>query len=354
MIKRPMLYLAVLAAVLTAVLVPALSRATPPGRNGAIAFDRFRFVNSPLRREIWVSSPNGSGLRRITSVPANYVDSDPSWAPDGSKLLFSRCAPLKGAPCDGRETIWSVGSDGSHLRMLSPACRRKSTTRAAFAQCPDDGQAAYSPNGHLIADIRYDGVPGIAIGDRNFRQVRLLHPFGATHGAPDIDALAWSPDGDRLAFSVHNDGGKRFKPVGGRAVFVIGTNGRGLQRVTPWKLHAGGIGELDWSSDGKNILFRSITEFDDSPGPSWGDIYTIHPDGSGLRRLTHFASGIGIQLGSYSPEGGQIVFTTTDGGTPGPASNWPDVFVMRADGRHVTPVTRTKNWEGSPRWGTAG
>jgi len=355
---RPTPYQAVLAAVLAAafasVLLPALSQATAPGRNGEIAFARYRFMNSPLRREIWVTAPNGSGLRRVTVAPANSLDSDPSWAPDGSKLLFSRCAPLNGAPCDGRQTIWSVNADGSHVLMLSRACRRKGTNRAAFARCPDDGQAVYSPRGALIADIRYNGVPGIAISDSNLRHVRALLPFGGNAGVPDIDALAWSPDATRLAFSAHNDNGKRFKPIGGRAIYVINSNGRGLHRVTPWNLHAGGIGELDWSPDGNRILFRSITQFLESPGPSAGDIYTIHSDGTALQRLTHFPVGTGIQLGSYSPGGSQLVFATNDGGTRSPGSAFPDVFVMRADGSQITPVTRTTNWEGTPQWGPAG
>lgn len=348
------LYLAVLAGTLAAVLLPPLSHATPPGKNGEIAFARYRFVNSPLRREIWVAEPGGSGARRISHAPANYLDSDPSWAPNGSKVLFSRCAPSKGAVCEGRQTIWSVSSDGSHQHMLSRACRRTGTSRAAFARCPEDGQGAYSPSGDRIAFLRYVGLPEIAIADSHLRHVHALRPFGSGRGAPDIDALAWSPDGRRLAFSVHNDNGKRHKPVGGRAVYVVNVNGNGLRRVTPWKLEAGGIGELDWSPDGTRLLFRSVTYANDNPGPSAGDIYTIRPDGSGLRRLTNLAAGSGIQLGSYSPDGKQIVFSTNDGGTTGPGSGWPDVFVMHADGTHITPVTRTKNWEGTPQWGAAG
>jgi len=338
----------------TAVIVPPLSDASSSGGNGEIAFAKFRFVNSPLREEIWVANPNGNGLRRITKARANYLDSYPSWSPDGSSLLFTRCAPMKGSPCGGRSTVWSVDSDGGHVHMLSARCHRRGATRAAFARCPDDGQAAYSPRGSRIAFFRYNGVPGIGIANNHFRKVRLLFPFGRKPGAPDLDAFAWSPDGSRLAFAVHNDNGRHYKPVGGRAIYIINVDGSGLHRVTPWKLHAGGIGELDWSPDGSHILFRSITQFLDSPGPSAGDVYTIHPDGTGLQRLTHFPPGVGIQLGSYSPVGTQIVFTTTDGATQGPASDWPDVFVMHADGTHITPVTRTKNWEGVPQWGSAG
>jgi Tol biopolymer transport system component len=238
--------------------------------------------------------------------------------------------------------------------MLSKTCHRTGTTRAAFARCPDDGQAAYSPRGNKVAFVRYTGVPGIAIANGHLRTVRSLFPFGRKPSAPDIDAIAWSPDGRRLAFAVHNGGSKRYKPIGGRAIYVVNINGTGLHRVTAWNLHAGGIGELDWSPDGSNILFRSITQFLDSPGPSAGDIYTIHPDGTGLQRLTDFPVETGIQLGSYSADGTQIVFTTNDAATEGPASNWPDVFTMRANGTHITPVTRTKNWEGAPQWGSAG
>lgn len=352
--RMQFLILAVLASLSTAVLVPALSRATPLGRTGEIAFARFRFVNSPLREEIWVVSPNGSGLKRLTRVSANVTDSSPTWSRDGSKLLFVRCAPRNGHACEGRQTIWSVDADGSHLHMLSRACRRTGSSRSAFARCPDDAQAAYSPDGHRIAYLRYTGIPEIAVADTNLRHVHPLLPFGK-HGVPDIDGLAWSPDGTQLAFTVHNDTGKRFKPVGGRAVFVVDLDGSGLRRVTPWKLHAGGLGELDWSPDGRNILFRSYAAHGLGPGPPDGDIYSIHPDGTGLRRLTHFPVGTGVQLGSYSPDGKQIVFTTQHGATPnsGPFP-WPDIFVMRADGSNVIPLTRTKNWEGLPQWRPAG
>jgi TolB protein len=226
--------------------------------------------------------------------------------------------------------------------MLDRQCTKVGRT------CPDDSGGRYSPDGSRIAVERYNGVPGIAIADANLGSAHSVFPFRDQKGVPNVDGLAWSPDGKELAFTADNDNGKRFKPVGGRALFVIGVDGKGLRRLTPWKLEAGG--ELAWSPDGTRILFRTITAASDDPGPSDGDIYTIDPDGTGLRRLTHLRTG--VELGSYSPDGMEIVFTTTAGATTGPASAFPDVFTMNADGSDITPLTRTKNWEGTPDWGT--
>jgi TolB protein len=349
--RRRSLSLVVLAGVLTAMASSAPSQATPPGRNGEIAFARFRIKSdNPAWEEIWVVSPNGSGLRRVFKVRANSIDSNPTWAPDGSKLLFWHCAARNGRWCAGRQTLWSVDADGSRLRMLSPRCRRSGSSRAAFARCPDDGQGAYSPDGRSIAFVRYVGVPEIAIADSDLRHVRALLPFGPDAYAPDLGAPAWSPDGRRLAFSVQNDRGKHFEPVGGRAVFVININGSGLHRVTPWKVGAGP--DVDWSPDGRHVLFDTQL----SSGLS-GDIYSVHPDGTGLQQLTHFPVGDSTQLGSYSPDGSQIVFATQFGATGVPGSAGaakPDLFVMRADGSNMIQVTRTSNWEGTPQWGPAG
>jgi Tol biopolymer transport system component len=150
---------------------------------------------------------------------------------------------------------------------------------------------------------------------------------------------------------VHNDHSERYKPLGGRAIFVINADGTGLRRATAWKLNAGGLGELAWSPDGSRILFHSVAQFSDDPNLSTGDLYTIHPEGTGLERITHLPAGTGVQLGSYSPDGTKIVFATTNGATASPGSFYPDVFTMNAGGGDITPVTRTKNWEGTPSWG---
>jgi Tol biopolymer transport system component len=48
---------------------------------------------------------------------------------------------------------------------------------------------------------------------------------------------------------------------------------------------------------------------------------------------------------SYSPDGRFI--TVALGGV----DDQPDVFVMRADGTALQPVTRTPSWDSAPDWG---
>ena len=87
-----------------------------------------------------------------------------------------------------------------------------------------------SPDGQWIAFVDLpahgQGEAAIALVDRAGK----LRPL--CKGWSDIDGLAWSPGGTEVAFTVHNDNGKRVKPVGGRALFVIRANGTGLRRLT--------------------------------------------------------------------------------------------------------------------------
>ena len=87
----------------------------------------------------------------------------------------------------------------------------------------------------------------------------------------------WSPDGRQLLFvRKWNDGSKQ-------AIYTVDAKGGRIRRVTPFALRAGDW--PDWSPDGTRILFRS-PETDDF---LHSNLYTIRPDGSGLRQVTHAA-----------------------------------------------------------------
>jgi Tol biopolymer transport system component len=79
------------------------------------------------------------------------------------------------------------------------------------------------------------------------------------HGSP-----AWSPDGTRIAFIL-----------GGRLT-IANRDGSGLRSIAPtWLVTADAYTRPAWSPDG-----RWLAVVKDN-----GDLYVLHPDGTGLRRV---------------------------------------------------------------------
>jgi Tol biopolymer transport system component len=93
--------------------------------------------------------------------------------------------------------------------------------------------------------------------------------------------------------------------------------------------------------DGKLILFeRSRTR---STATSTRSI----PDGTGLHKLTDYDSTTIVLSYSFSPDGRWVTFAKS--GVGGES----DVFVMRADGSDIHPVTQTTLPDSAPDWGPA-
>jgi TolB protein len=305
------------AAVIAAAGVAAtLSQATAPGTNGRIVFQRYELHDAPYSARIMVTTSDGSGQRKITRGGQGVVDDQPDWAPDGSQIVFERKTPAS--------HIWTVSPDGRTQRRLSPPCPPGAHTGR---RCPDDAFPAYSPDGTTIAFVRYRGAGGqmVMVADAHLRNARRI----AIGFEP-----AWSPDGKQLVFVR--------KPAKYQALYVANVDGSGLRRITPWRVRAGE--HPDWSPDGRRILFTGGSE-------DRGNLYTIRPDGTGLRQLTHFRGLTKMSAGSYSPDGQSIVFATVVGAVNPPGATLADVFVMTADGTDIRPVTRARNWDGSPDWG---
>jgi TolB protein len=322
-----------------AMLVPLAHGAEP---DGAIAYMRYRFVNKPLRSEIWVTNADGAGARKLEAVGPNVVDEQPDWSPDGTSIAFDRCPDAGQGVCG----IYAIRADGSGLTRLTPRC----PPHGSLPRCVDDVSPAYSPDGRHLALVRASGpmrfgrprAIELMVGDLRLRHLRRVAWSGPYRGVPS--GAAWSPDGTRLAFT--NDLGTNGRTRS--ALYVVNAGGGGLRRVTPFALQA--TDDPDWSPDGSAILFRGGPGRDIEPGG--GNLYSIRSDGAGLRQLTHFPNTLGVvHSGSFSPDGQSIVFATSYGATRRWATQHPDLFVMRADGTDMRPVTRTINWDDAPDWG---
>jgi Tol biopolymer transport system component len=338
-----LLVAALIAALVGTAITASRSGATTPGRNGLIAFTRYRLQNAPLWSEIFVANPDGSGARRVSHSPTAVEDDQARWSPDGSWIVFDRCTA--NGPC----SVWLVRPDGTGQRRLTPLCHSN-------AVCNDESGPSFTPDGRRIVLTREwgrvkhtrlgDQIEHSAIAERNLdgSGLKIIRQLDGYRG--DLQAPRISPDGNLLLFDRYNSASAR--PAGGDALFVTGMNGGALRRLTPWRLSAG---SPDWSPDGKQVLFkRSIQGAGElTPGTN---LYTIHVNGTDLRRVTNVGSNHYVLAGSFSPDGTSIVFATDLNGVLNPrGGTFADVFTTRLGTQSLTPVTRTANLDGWPSWG---
>jgi Tol biopolymer transport system component len=336
--------LAAVAAVAVVGATAAAAWATAPGRNGKIAFRRH--VPRDYAFAVFTANPDGSAARRITHPARLVKDLEPDWSPDGRRIVFQRSDPNGCGPRCETDEIFVVDGDGSGLRRLAydePGKGCWNGRGGAGGVCR--GVPAWSPDGGRIAFqcevLRTGDDPGfgricvMGADGSSVRELPQTPATGVVDGGPQ-----WSPDGRRIAFHrfVHGEGG-----AARVAVFVMNADGSGGRRLTPWALRGA---QADWSPDGRRILFTSNH---DGGGNVSANLYTVRPDGTGLRRLTH-AHGGNVQhlSASFSPDGKWITF----GRRPGTGGRGqPDVFVMRADGTRARNVTRSSVWDSGVDWG---
>jgi TolB protein len=310
--------------------------ATEPGKNGPIAFRRY-FDNRHTTGAVFTIRANGTGVRQVTHPEAGTVDDQADWAPDGSLITFTRCAP------DTLCHVYVVAPDGTGLTPVAPLC----PPDAHEDMCPDDEAASFSadskqltftqstgqikPAGGGLQEIEHSAVAVMNSDGSGRRVIYQAPPYAA-----DLLSPMGSPDGSQIVFEWFNS--PFSTPANREAIYVINWDGSGLRRLTPWAENAGD--NPDWSPDGRWILFHS--HVDDT---IQSQIFLIHPSGTGRKQITRFKKGTLVGSSSFSPDGKSIVFAK---GLDG--SNL-HVYVMRIDGSHVRRVTRSKLWDSAPDWG---
>lgn len=75
-----------------------------------------------------------------------------------------------------------------------------------------------------------------------------------------------------------------------------------------------------------------------------GEIYTIQPDGTGIRRLTRTGDNAHP---TWNPSGTRLAFDSARSGNR-------DVYIMNADGSHVVQITKRETSETAPSWSPTG
>lgn len=264
---------------------------------------------------------DGSHDHRIsTHLPGSVRH--PDFSHDGSRLVFDQLTPE-----DSADQIYISKADGSHARRIAP-CK--------LPRCLSHWEPAFSPDGSRIA-ISTAGGPlgetgpahfGIAIVDVKTEKVTQL----VNHGGKWQDHFArWSPDGKKLVFwraSASEEGGPT-------TVFIVNADGSGLHRLTPWEMRAG---DPDWSPKGNRIVFSThpLLQF---PTSGRSELYTMRPDGSGMRKLTGCGkNGPRATQPRWTPDGKAILYTrVTQAGFP------RHIWAIDRKGREDVPVLTKKS-----------
>jgi TolB protein len=254
-------------------------------------------------------NPDGSEVRRLTDSAAgrNSVNSD--WSPDGRRIAFD-------SDRTGAVEIFIMRSDGSEVQQI--------THLGGFNADP-----SWSPNGrHLVFEHASPGqcCTNIWRINPNGTGLHELTAFSMETFAAEPE---YSPDGRWIAFQRFPNGAQL------SAIFVMRADGTDMRQVTPILMDAA---HPEWSPDGSRIIFNN--DFTQNVG----DIFTIRPNGTGVKQLTHVTPlGEADFRPDYSPNGRKIVFDQLIPGQP------TQLLVMNSNGSRAQVINNSNAF--APDWG---
>ena len=211
---------------------------------------------------ILIVSSNGSSAVLFNDPMRNSLA--PRWSPQGDQIVFAIGEFLQ--TLAGRENLTS------HLALIP-------VSGGAVLELPAAGEhvgfPSWSPDATKVVYANFERAQrGLRIFDLKTQRVTQL-----TTG-PDTFP-AWSPHGDRIAFTSNRDGDYE--------IYTVRPGGGGLARLTS---SPGNDAHPAWSQDAEWIAFASNrTGFkDETDGMSDGEIFVMRADGSDVRQLTENAS----------------------------------------------------------------
>lgn len=201
---------------------------------------------------------------------------------------------------------------------------------------------------HVIADKVYElitGIPGdfsgriayieeIGAGKEKVSRLKVMDADGEnaktiTEVSGSIFSPTWSPDGNRIAYSVQRD---KSYPV----IYIQSVSGGGAIPLTPFP---GSNLSPSFSPDGSKILFSSSFE-------GSADIYEMSASGGQPRRITNWPSSE-VQP-SYAPDGKSFVFVSDRAGF-----NKPRIYRYEFGSGRTTQVSNS-GYATSPQFSSDG
>ena len=239
----------------------------------------------------------------------------PLWSPDGRWLAF------QGSQA-GKDGLFIAHADGSEITFLT-------STSGTNSPLPGTGkEVTWSPDGKQIAFI--SSTPGTEAAQ-------------ASGDPMVITRYLYKPDA--------GEGMTRFNDNQRLHIFVLDVSTRQVRQLTQGETDEHSV---DWSPDGKEILFDSNREPNQDEFFNY-DVFALRVADNSIRRMT--ATEYNEYDPLWSPDGKSIVYRGTKRGLTDRETTMEDthVWTMNADGGNRREIGKVvDNRQGAPQWSPDG
>ncbi|NJD78238.1 MAG: hypothetical protein FIB08_14295 [Candidatus Methanoperedens sp.] len=251
-------------------------------------------------KNLWIMNSNGTDIRLLSDCWRG------AWSPDDSKILCMSSEGFDNQPL-------------MHLYLINVS----SSNRTEIIKSAEVGDPVWSSDGNsiLLKSFTERGNYGIYISDSLGKNVRLIYEENSKAERATLDAISWSPGGNKIAFTLSGNG---------VSLYTINPDGTGETLLTS-NLSWSWTSPYAWSPSGDKIAFSSNTA-------NGEHIFIANTDGTESTQVTA-GENKGYRLSdtgkSWSPDGRRLLIESI-----GNRFSQTEVFIATLSGYNSTISNR--------------